>query len=264
MKKSLKESGITLVALLITVIIMLILAGVAILTLTSDGGLFDKTKQAVEKYENAAQSEADMLNNLNELLSGNYTGSGGGTDTELLNIISNLVSRVEALENQGTGNILEAYPVGSIYLSTNETSPADLFGGTWEAYGQGRTLVGVGTGEDTRGEQLEFLINQTGGEYKHALSVEEMPSHNHTLTAVTGTASTTASYVTRSSNGSNSGTISIPSNTGDVGPTNYNFSPKTVLTSASSSSKTTSSSGSSSAHNIMQPYIACYMWKRIS
>ena len=183
MKKSLKESGITLVALLITVIIMLILAGVAILTLTSDGGLFDKTKQAVEKYENAAQSEADMLNNLNELLSGNYTGSGGGTDTELLNIISNLVSRVEALENQGTGNILEAYPVGSIYLSTNETSPADLFGGTWEAYGQGRTLVGVGTGEDTRGEQLEFLINQTGGEYKHLLTVEEMPSHSHTFFA---------------------------------------------------------------------------------
>ena len=243
MKKSLKESGITLVALLITVIIMLILAGVAILTLTSDGGLFDKTKQAVEKYENAAQSEADMLNNLNELLSGNYTGSGGGTDTELLNIISNLVSRVEALENQGTGNILEAYPVGSIYLSTNETSPADLFGGTWEAYGQGRTLVGVGTGEDTRGEQLEFLINQTGGEYKHALSVEEMPSHNHTLTAVTGTSS-------------QQGVRSV--STG-LGATYTNF-----LTSASSSSKTTSSSGSSSAHNIMQPYIACYMWKRIS
>ena len=228
---------------MITVIIMLILAGVAILTLTSDGGLFDKTKQAVEKYENAAQSEADMLNNLNELLSGNYTGSGGGTDTELLNIISNLVSRVEALENQETGNILEAYPVGSIYLSTNETSPADLFGGTWEAYGQGRTLVGVGTGEDTRGEQLEFLINQTGGEYKHALSVEEMPSHNHTLTAVTGTSS-------------QQGVRSV--STG-LGATYTNF-----LTSASSSSKTTSSSGSSSAHNIMQPYIACYMWKRIS
>ena len=37
------EKGITLIALVITVILMLILAGVAISALTGDGGLFDKS-----------------------------------------------------------------------------------------------------------------------------------------------------------------------------------------------------------------------------
>ncbi len=56
--------GITLIALVITVIVMLILAGVAISILTDDGGLFDKTRGAAETYQNAAEREAKQLNTL--------------------------------------------------------------------------------------------------------------------------------------------------------------------------------------------------------
>ena len=149
--------------------------------------------------------------------------------------------KIEELENS-SGSQLALYPVGSIYISINETNPGELFGGTWETYGEGRTLVGVGKGEDTRGEQLSFAINQTGGEYNHALSVAEMPSHNHTLTAVRGTSSSKA-------------LTDCTTSWRAYG----NF-----LSSASSSSGTTSSTGSSSAHNNIQPYIACYMWQRVS
>ncbi len=58
------EKGITLIALIITVVVMLILAGVAISVLTSDGGLFDKTRRAAEAYENAAQREAEQITDL--------------------------------------------------------------------------------------------------------------------------------------------------------------------------------------------------------
>ena len=241
------HGGITLVALVITVVIMLILAGVAIAAVVNSDGLFDKTKQAAETYQNASEKEADFIDSLltgdyiNDVMNGDTTTGEGTTNEELLSIISDLTSRVENLENSGAGNILEAYPVGSIYLSTSETNPAELFGGTWEAYGQGRTLVGVGTGTDTRGEQLEFKIDQTGGEYNHVLSVQEMPSHNHTVTAIT---SLNSSSFTRN-NGSSLGTV------------NY-------VRSGSSNSSTTSNSGSSAAHNNIQPYITCYMWKRIS
>ena len=37
------------------------------------------------------------------------------------------------------------YPVGSIYISVNNTSPATLFGGTWQQVAEGRTLFGAGT-----------------------------------------------------------------------------------------------------------------------
>ena len=64
-KKQVKrEKGITLVALVITVVVMLILAGVAIAAVVDGDGLFSKTRQAAETYENAADKESYMLENL--------------------------------------------------------------------------------------------------------------------------------------------------------------------------------------------------------
>ena len=57
------QSGITLVALVITVVVMLILAGVAIAAVVDGDGLFSKTREAVETYENAADKESEMLTN---------------------------------------------------------------------------------------------------------------------------------------------------------------------------------------------------------
>ena len=37
------------------------------------------------------------------------------------------------------------YPVGSIYISVSSTNPSELFGGTWISFGEGRTLLGVGS-----------------------------------------------------------------------------------------------------------------------
>ena len=59
-----KEEGITLVALVITVVIMLILAGVAIATVVDGDGLFSKTREATEVYENAVQDENDTIQSL--------------------------------------------------------------------------------------------------------------------------------------------------------------------------------------------------------
>ncbi len=63
-KKPEREAGITLVALVITVVVMLILAGVAIAAVVDGEGLFSKTRQAAETYENAADKEGYMLENL--------------------------------------------------------------------------------------------------------------------------------------------------------------------------------------------------------
>ncbi len=71
------------------------------------------------------------------------------------------------------------YPIGSIYISTSLSTPAQVgsaIGGTWESYGKGQTLVGVDT------SQTEFnSVGKTGGEKAHILTLDEMPSHNHGL-----------------------------------------------------------------------------------
>jgi hypothetical protein len=45
------------------------------------------------------------------------------------------------------------YPVGSIYISTSSESPATIFGGEWEQYGQGRFLLEEGLTQDIDGVQ---------------------------------------------------------------------------------------------------------------
>lgn len=55
------NKGITLVALVITIIILLILAGISIASLT-DTGLFDKTKEAKNATENAQGRENNIIN----------------------------------------------------------------------------------------------------------------------------------------------------------------------------------------------------------
>ena len=56
-----KENGITLVALVVTIVVLLILAGVSISLVLSQNSVIDKSKDAKTKYQNAANYERDVL-----------------------------------------------------------------------------------------------------------------------------------------------------------------------------------------------------------
>ncbi len=58
------------------------------------------------------------------------------------------------------------YPVGSVYITYNNVNPGTFLGGTWERFGQGRTLVGEGTGNDGS-TSMSFTSNSTDGKYKN-------------------------------------------------------------------------------------------------
>lgn len=60
------------------------------------------------------------------------------------------------------------YPVGSVYITYNNVNPGTFLGGTWERFGQGRTLVGEGTGNDGS-TSMSFTANSTGGLYNHSM-----------------------------------------------------------------------------------------------
>lgn len=54
------------------------------------------------------------------------------------------------------------YPVGSIYISTRSTSPASLFGGTWESIASERVLMGVSSSHGAGSTVSAGLPNITG------------------------------------------------------------------------------------------------------
>ena len=62
------KRGITLIALVITVIVMLIIAGVAISAITANGVPFGKMQEAADKYNKEAQKEGETLNSIMEIM----------------------------------------------------------------------------------------------------------------------------------------------------------------------------------------------------
>lgn len=69
---------------------------------------------------------------------------------------------VDADGTLSADSTLAAYPVGSIFQTVSTTSPAALFGGSWQEIAQNRVLMGAGTGY-TAGTTVEAgLPNITG------------------------------------------------------------------------------------------------------
>lgn len=69
-----QQKGITLVALVITIVILIILAGVTISLTISDNGLFNQAKGARDQYQQAANEEnagfANILGYVNDQVNG--------------------------------------------------------------------------------------------------------------------------------------------------------------------------------------------------
>lgn len=61
------------------------------------------------------------------------------------------------------------YPVGSVYITFNTISPANIVGGTWELL---KNKFLYSSADDT---------GNIGGEATHLLTVDEIPSHSHGL-----------------------------------------------------------------------------------
>ena len=216
--------------------------------LTNDSG-FAKTTEAntftgVQTFSNADGIKTDRVHNLeNNDAWYNFDGSNNrfGSPSRPT-IIRTSEARPRAQVPSGETTVTKEialledianalYPVGSIYMSVNDTNPSTFFGGTWVSWGAGKVPVGVDTNDTSFA-----TVEKTGGEKQHTLTIAEMPAHNHTIpctpTANDGSEPTyQAAQVNAEATGNHNSIVAV-------------------------------SSGGGSPHNNLQPYITCYMWKR--
>ena len=157
------------------------------------------------------------INNQNyEVQDGIYTG---GTDLNA-DTFNTMQSNIEQAINA-------IYPIGSIIIRDDAENMSNFLGFTWEKVFAGRVLVGLDT------SQTEFdTIGKTGGEKEHTLTIDEMPSHGHTV-KYSGDAGTSVGVTAM---GEQLGT----------------------------SSSIVQATGGGQSHNNLQPYQVVAYWKRIS
>ena len=148
-----------------------------------------------------------------------------------------------------TDEYLGIPPVGIILAFSKEVSPAEIYGGTWERCGQGKTLVGVNESDNdfiapttVIAENGNLSVTEkTGGEKTHTLSVSELATHDHQLLRYPD-----AKYQAGFGGGTHTGILS---------ETAANVFIENIMT---------DTRGSNQPHNNLQPYMTAYFWRRIA
>ena len=136
-----------------------------------------------------------------------------------------LAAEVKAAIN----NVLRSiYAVGDYFITHNDTNPALRFGGTWQLV-KDKFLIGAGG---------DYEILTEGGEASHTLTIDEMPSHNHSL---------------RGSGGGTQCFCYYPGGDAIRGGDVFHAEQTTIT-----------ATGGGQAHNNMPPYRAVYIWVKIS
>lgn len=147
----------------------------------------------------------------------------------------------ERIDGRTWTQILDAlFPVGYIYMSAEETSPAARFGGTWERI-EDRFLLAAGNA---------YEAGATGGETEHTLTAGEsgVGAHVHKI------------------NGGSAGTSTLRSGYATFTATSSSaYAPwfGSGYSSLDNVRAVSVSTDASEAHNNMPPYLAVYMWKRV-
>lgn len=119
------------------------------------------------------------------------------------------------------------FPIKKVVIFNDNDDHSNYLGFTWERIASGKMLVGIDSAD------TDFnTIGKTGGEKEHTLTIDEMPSHTHTVNYSGGA-------------GTSTGVTAMGDQLG-------------------TSSAIVQARGGGQAHNNMPPYQVVALWQRVS
>lgn len=170
---------------------------------------------------------------------------------------------VSYLDQKGVQHLVDKmldrmYPVNSIYISTKSTSPASLYGGSWERYGTGRALISASDTDN------DFKAGTTGGSktHNHKYGIVVGSFYGHTLIAPNGSHPSVWS-----------GLVSYDKDSGKPSDTFHEWTQledRGVIASVSMVGQTAAPYSSNryryetdtKTESSLSPYVAVYVWRR--
>ena len=120
------NKGITLVALVITIIVLLILAGIGIGAIAGPEGLIAKARQAAEDYEQAAREEANAINEIFEMANGGTEGGDEEPEQPVIDAEGNVQFKYTP-STPTRGNVTVEITTGSGYQIQYRTGTSGNF-----------------------------------------------------------------------------------------------------------------------------------------
>lgn len=153
-----------------------------------------------------------------------------------------IVENMQYLYAQGGDFEVNAYPVGSIYMSTKSTSPASLFGGSWERI-KDKFLLAAGS---------SYSAGATGGSATHTHGLENGYAKHAPSSEFANSAYSYTHQKNVSNYQPNGVIVSTPTDSRYVNWSSWKISVATSL------------GGTTDSQNSMPPYLAVYIWKRIA
>lgn len=144
--------GITLISLVVTIIILIIISSVSIGIILGNNGLTGKAKTAKEEYQSSIDDENKKLEEIySKLLIAN-------SDSSSLENIDMITLKKLILDS--------TYPVGSIYVTIEESNPTNIIGGIWEKIEEGKVLQTVKSSQ-TVGTTVDAGLPNITGSWVH-------------------------------------------------------------------------------------------------
>ena len=211
MKKIIQEKGsVTLFVLIACMFMIMVLLMVNIAVMNRNRSQETELEEIAKEYN---QNETDLDNA--------YAKAVGENDYATVSEITNII-----------------YPVGSIYITTNNQNPGEYLGGEWESFGEGKTLVGIDSSDS------DFsTVEKTGGNKAVKLDNKNMPQRVTISVKLTNNYSILSGMKWTSANANKDDYFL--STLRDFRAIGEDYEYEVPI-------------------SVMQPYIVTYMWKRIA